>query len=273
MISTPQLRRPAIVSPAADKAFKELLRRTFAESVPWEDQYLEHEMAHFAHVLRAGLCPTAGSVMLEFGCNIGATSIVLAHAGAAVVACDVSTAYLALAQLNANRYGVLNAVRLLQIAETGALPFKDGAFDAVICNSVLEYVQPTQLQNTLRELDRVLAPGGHLVIWGTSNRLWPVEAHSRRWLANYVPRAFDRFLRKPLQRGLWPWELQRARSSYDDVLHQLEPAQYLEARGVSQAGGLRELALTVGSSLCRMLGVHADFVTPWLVAVCRKRQP
>ena len=228
-------------------------------------------MAHFAHVLRAGLCPTAGSTVLEFGCNIGATSIILAHAGAAVVACDVSSEYLALAQLNARRYGVLDAVRLLRIAGTGALPFKDGAFDLIVCNSVLEYLPPTELPHALRELDRVLAVGGYMIVWGTSNRLWPVEAHSRRWFANYVPRAVDRFLRRPLQRGIWPWEIQRALGSYDDVLHQVAPAQYLRARGMNQAGRLRHTALTAGAFVCRALGVQADFVTPWMVAVCRKR--
>jgi SAM-dependent methyltransferase len=39
-----------------------------------------------------------------------------------------------------------------------ALPFADGAFDAVICNHVLEHVNDDR--KAMRELRRVLAPGG-----------------------------------------------------------------------------------------------------------------
>jgi len=57
------------------------------------------------------------------------------------------------------------------------LPFRDGSFDGVLCNQVLEHVfTPEQF---LRELLRVLAPGGRLVLtvpfaWGEhSNRMMP----------------------------------------------------------------------------------------------------
>lgn len=48
------------------------------------------------------------------------------------------------------------------------------------CNSVLEYVQLRHLADLLLEIDRVLAPGGVLLVLGTSNRLWPREVHSGR---------------------------------------------------------------------------------------------
>ena len=80
-----------------------------------------------------------------------------------------------------------------------------GQFDLIACNGVLEYVDGAELAAVQRELDRVLAPGGMILLTGTSNRLWPREAHSGRWLVNYLPRALERLWRKPVQRGVWPW--------------------------------------------------------------------
>jgi hypothetical protein len=70
---------------------------------------------------------------------------------------------------------------------------------------VLEYVADGERAAVQRELDRVLAPGGAILLTGTSNRLWPREVHTRRWLVNYLPPCIDRLWGRPLQRGVWPW--------------------------------------------------------------------
>ncbi len=51
---------------------------------------------------------------------------------------------------------------LISRADVARLPFKDGAFDAVICSEVLEHIQDNR--KAVRELIRVLKPGGELVI-------------------------------------------------------------------------------------------------------------
>jgi SAM-dependent methyltransferase len=169
--------------------------------------------------------------------------------------------------MSSTRWGE-STVGLVRVADGGALPFRDGSFDTVVCNSVLEYLKPSHLQHTLRELDRVLRSRGRMVVWGTSNRLWPIEAHSRRWLVNYLPRTIDRLSGVERQRGLWPWELQRTLHGYEDVLHVRDSA-YLATRN-AMAARTRRGVLEIGSSLCRRLGIHAEFITPWLVAVIKK---
>ncbi len=62
-----------------------------------------------------------------------------------------------------------------------AMPFGNGTFNTVVSNCVLEHIPP--LQGTLREISRVLAPGGTLVITVPSN----VFATSLFW-----PRALGR---------------------------------------------------------------------------------
>jgi SAM-dependent methyltransferase len=54
------------------------------------------------------------------------------------------------------------------------LPFRDGSFDVVVLNEVIEHVQDDAA--TLREALRVIAPGGHVVIYAP-NRLFPFETH------------------------------------------------------------------------------------------------
>ena len=75
---------------AADQQFQLAVREQFPESYEFEARYVEHEMAHIGHLFATGVCPVEGREVLEFGCNIGATSIVLAHYGAQVTAVDIS---------------------------------------------------------------------------------------------------------------------------------------------------------------------------------------
>ena len=55
-----------------------------------------------------------------------------------------------------------------------------------------------------RELNRVLKPDGLLLVFGTSNRLSPVEMHSGESFNNYIPRRFDQVLGRQRERGVSP---------------------------------------------------------------------
>lgn len=75
-----------------------------------------------------------------------------------------------------------------------ALPFADGTFGAAVLHEVLEHVADDRA--TVREVVRVLVPGGRAVIF-VPNRLWPFETHGMMWrghhhfgnipLINYLP--------------------------------------------------------------------------------------
>ena len=73
------------------------------------------------------------------------------------------------------------------------LPFRDGAFDVVISNHVIEHL-PDPARH-LAEMARVLHPDG-VGYLATPNRLWPQEVHHRVWLLHWLPRpAFEAALR------------------------------------------------------------------------------
>lgn len=192
---------PTIRDTAADRQFQSAIRQEYPEDYGFASTYVDHEMAHIGTLFATGVCAVDGKEVLEFGCNIGATSIVLAHYGARVTGVDINPACLEMAQLNNRRYG--SAEICFQLVQEGErLPFADGSFDVITCNSVLEYVRPELLATVQRELNRVLRPGGLLLVFGTSNRLWPREAHSGEWFSNYIPRRFDRLLGRQHTRGV-----------------------------------------------------------------------
>jgi SAM-dependent methyltransferase len=103
----------------------------------------------------------AGLRALDAGCGEGYGAAILAGRARSVVGVDLDRAVVAHAAV---RYP---AVRF-EVADLLALPFPDGAFEAVVCLQVVEHVaRPADL---VAELARVLGPGGLLVL-STPNRL------------------------------------------------------------------------------------------------------
>ena len=201
--------RPKVLSQAARAAFEARCRLAQLDPAnPWVGGYVDYEWDHLRHILMCVPAGLHGRKVLEFGCNVGALAIVCAALGAEVSAVDVSADYVDIARLNAQQYG-LAGTSFHHIADGAALPFPDACFDVVICNSVLEYVDAARLAMVQREIDRIVAPGGLILVTGTSNRLWPVEVHSRKWMVNYLPRRFDGWFGRPMQRGVWPWSVRR----------------------------------------------------------------
>ncbi len=204
-MSSLPMQRPAVTCPTWQEAFEVAARRFgLRPSDPWVGGYVDYEWEHLRHVLEALPVALAGKRVLEFGCNVGASAILFAHLGARVHASDISANWIELARLNARRHGK-DQIRFAHVADSTRLPYPDASFELIACNSVLEYIAEPERSAVQRELDRVLAPGGIILLTGTSNRLWPREVHSGRWLINYLPDWVDRLLGHGVQRGMWPW--------------------------------------------------------------------
>lgn len=247
---------PAIVDPAADRDFRNIAQSYGIDPQDfWIDKYVDYEWEKIRRILQAYFGDIRGREILEFGCNVGGTAIVLAHLGARVTAIDVEGAYIAIAEQNARRYGRDGDIRFRHVLDTRQLPFDIGGFDMVICNSVLEYVPHEILPPVLAEIDRVVAPGGHVVILGTSNRLWPVEVHERQWLINYIPRRLDRHLGRRAEgffRGVFPWTLARGFPGYENLDRADGGRRFLASR---EAMGQSRGQLRIYAALSRMLAL------------------
>jgi SAM-dependent methyltransferase len=98
--------------------------------------------------------------VLEVGCGIGVGAAYMARKyGLRVVAIDISEAMLDWARQRVEREGVADRVEFHQ-ANVLALPFEDDRFDAVICESVLAFLQDKPA--AIAEMVRVLKPGGYV---------------------------------------------------------------------------------------------------------------
>lgn len=108
-----------------------------------------------------------GSRVLDFGCGIGRVALALAPHAAEVVGVDVSAGMVGAAR---RRGGELENVRFEQ-TDGRALPFQDATFDLVLAVDSFPYlVKAGVLDEQLREIARVLRPGGDLLVFNWSYR-------------------------------------------------------------------------------------------------------
>jgi 2-polyprenyl-3-methyl-5-hydroxy-6-metoxy-1,4-benzoquinol methylase len=234
--------RSTVVEQASSK-FSALAREQGLDPTSeWVGGYVEHVWKR-RKSLTAYLPPLDGLPILEFGCNVGATAIVLARLGAEVTAIDVDMKNVALAAANAAEHG--QRITFLHVDDTRTLPFRSGTFKIITCASVLEYVKREHLPGVMREIDRVLAPGGILLIDGTSSRISPREVHSRRWFANWLPY----WLMPDWQRGVWPWQIRPA--GYIDLAYADRDRSYLKGK---RAGFVLRALAIVAHLVGRPLG-------------------
>ncbi len=130
--------------------------------------------------------PLSGRRILDVGCGVGQYVRHLRELPATVYGVDLDPARVA--------EGTQQVPGLL-VASAQALPFRDGSFDVVLLNEVIEHVQDER--QALREAARVVPVGGHVVIFAP-NRAFPFETHGIYWrgryrfgnypLVNYLPR-------------------------------------------------------------------------------------
>jgi SAM-dependent methyltransferase len=119
----------------------------------------------------AALAPVPGEATLDVGIGGGWLSGRLIAAGCRVTGVDPSET--AISRARSRHPGAE-----FRVGHAQALPFDDGAFDAVACVNVL-YFWP-ELAPPMREFQRVLRPGGRLVLgFQTADqvRAWPGHVH------------------------------------------------------------------------------------------------
>jgi ubiquinone/menaquinone biosynthesis C-methylase UbiE len=121
--------------------------------------------------------PLKGKRVLDAGCGDGTYSLNAAARGALVTGVDLSEAMLAVARERSAARGI--AVNWKQ-GDVLALPFPDSSFDLAIAITLLCLVPDPR--GAVRELSRVLVPGGRLVI-GELHRwsLWAMKRRIRGW--------------------------------------------------------------------------------------------
>jgi SAM-dependent methyltransferase len=103
--------------------------------------------------------------VLDAGCGLGFGSFLLAQSAASVAGVDINPVAIGYAKA---RY--LHPNLSFSEANACALPFAAQSFDLVASFEVLEHLPPERTSDYLGELQRVLAPGGTLIL-STPNQL------------------------------------------------------------------------------------------------------
>jgi SAM-dependent methyltransferase len=132
--------------------------------------------------LIVSLCePLSGKSVLDVGCGDGILTTQFRHRGASlVIGCDPDPRMIAKAR--ARTTTDRDVIKFL-LGRVEHLPFRDRSFDVVTAVTVLCFVE--QRSRAVREMARVLKPGGRLVIgrlgkWST----WAASRRIRAWLGD-----------------------------------------------------------------------------------------
>ena len=134
--------------------------------------------------VEAAVAPQPGERVLDLAAGTGTSSVPFAKAGATVVPTDFSLGML--------RVGKRRQPDLPFVAGDGMhLPFRDGAFDAATISFGLRNIQD-RMQG-LRELLRVVRPGGRLVVCEFSHPTW---APFRTVYSEYLMKALPEVARR-----------------------------------------------------------------------------
>ncbi len=131
-------------------------------------------------LISALLGDVAGLRLLDLGCGDGALALALARRGARVVGIDRSSTMVEAARQRSEQ---AKARFVVCVGAVETLPFAPETFDAVVAVTVLCFAERPEV--LLREANRILRPGGRLVL-GELGRWsgWAAGRRLRAWLGS-----------------------------------------------------------------------------------------
>jgi len=207
----------------------------------------------------------AGHRVLDYGASWGTSSVALSRSGASeVVGVEPSASRVEQGRALVAQAAPTTRISLIHTPDTKALPFPDGEFMFVLANGVLEHIpQPRHLY--IREIWRILAPGGHFMISETPNKYFPKEVHTTwLWFNHWLPREVARrraVRRKRFDASRTDWDSSGWRGlGYFELVRGL--ASY---RLVPERTRLRHRLLS-------MVGLPASLIDPGPIWVLQKKK-
>jgi SAM-dependent methyltransferase len=139
--------------------YKNRLLYWFASTIPFAGQWRVWQ--------RLVLPRLRGHDVLEVGCGIGDLLVDMARDGYRCQAIDRSPQMVAATRAKLAREGLADQVDVIQ-GDVQELPFGDATFDSVVSTFPTEYIADPA---ALREIARVLRPGGRLIVVVGANLL------------------------------------------------------------------------------------------------------
>jgi ubiquinone/menaquinone biosynthesis C-methylase UbiE len=128
------------------------------------DEYLAGGLSQIKQHEFSYLDVQPGERVLDLGCGRGESAAEIIRLGASPIALDYAAAAVALTHQR------LDGRNVVLRADATALPFVSGAFDRVLMGDVIEHLPWEVGAAALREVQRVLVPGGIAIIHTSPNR-------------------------------------------------------------------------------------------------------
>ena len=152
--------RARIVLGAFDVLYRNAALYWLASTIPFAGQWRTWQ--------RLALPRVQGHDVLEVGCGPGWLLADMLAAGYACHAIDASPQMVRAARRTVQRRQLTAAADTVQQARAQALPFADASFDTVVSTFPAPYIHDPA---SLREIARVLRPGGRLIVVEGANLL------------------------------------------------------------------------------------------------------
>lgn len=156
-------------------------------SISFDRRCVDYARDRFAAIAGRASWPYPSA--LEIGCGTGFFSLNLRQAGVIdrLAVTDISPGMVAAATRNANLLGIDIDGR---VGDAESIPFRDASVDLVVGHAILHHIPDVEL--ALREVLRVLKPGGRFVFAGEPTRYGDIVARglSRKtwWATTRVTR-------------------------------------------------------------------------------------
>lgn len=208
-----------------------------------------------------------GDQVLEAGAGPGRFTIELARLGAQVTVGDISPVQLELNQVKVAEAGCEAAVvsrDLLDIADLSA--YGDGEFDAVVCyGGPLSYMLDRTAQ-ALREMLRVIRPGGHLLL-GVMSLLGTTRAGLPAVLGLIPKHGLE-----AIDQVMWTGDLtgEFSEGHRCHMFRWAELKELLERHGCTVVGGAASGFMTPGQTLPEMEPELWERYLKWELAYCQE---
>src|SRR5919201_2903863 len=138
-----------------DDTFMETMASAYLERTPWTELRLA--------AVRDLVEPRPGERIVDLGCAAGAITHFLSELGAETVGVDAEPRAIEKAR-------ELFPGLEFTVADVAELPFDDASFDKAVAADLVEHLDEETFRRMLRELQRVLRPGGSFTLYTPNPR-------------------------------------------------------------------------------------------------------